>query len=166
MPTKVLALSAALLLAIASAHAQTAPDQPPQPDAPPAAPAPPSTQKLPADQAKSVLGQQVFTPDGQDAGRLIDVLVDQDGAPRAGIIDFGGFMGLGNRHVSVAWSALRFDPANKDRPITLTLTPDQVRAAPEYKAAGKPAEVVTPAEPQTPADPQAKPDAQVSPDGK
>ncbi len=143
------------------------PDAAPVPATPPPPPSPPSTTKLWPDEAKSVLGQQVFTTDGQNAGRLVDVLVDQDAAPRAGIIDFGGFMGLGNRRVSVAWSALRFDPSNKQHPITLTLTPDQLRAAPEYKpASDKPAQVVTPPDPQTPADPQAKPDEQVAPDAK
>jgi hypothetical protein len=183
------AVLAAVVLSAAPSFGQPAPDAPPpdapppgspepaapqpaapQTDAPPAPAAPPppaSTTKLWPDEAKSVLGQQVFTTDGQNAGRLVDVLVDQDGAPRAGIIDFGGFMGLGNRRVSVAWSALRFDPSNKQHPITMALTPDQVRAAPEYKGApDKPAQVVTPPDPQTPADPQAKPDEQVAPDGK
>lgn len=136
---------------------------------PPEAPAPTETERIQPEEAKTVLGQQVFTPEGQAVGRLVDVLVDQDGAPRAGVIDFGGFMGLGNRRVSVAWSALRFDPASKDRPIVTTLAPDQLRAAPEYKAADKPAVVVSPTPPQpapqTPADPQTKPDEQVPPDG-
>lgn len=139
----------------AAPAAPAAPVAPVAPVAPQAAETPPpaaqpapaqatATEHIAPEEAKSVLGQQVFTTDGAAAGRLVDVIVDQDGTPRAGVIDFGGFMGLGNRHISVAWSALHFDPANKEHPITLALTPEQIRAAPDFKAPDKPAEVVTP----------------------
>jgi hypothetical protein len=50
----------------------------------------------------------------------------------AGIIDFGGFLGVGNRKIAVDWNALHFALDKKD-PIILDLTRDQVKAAPEYK---------------------------------
>ena len=49
-------------------------------------------------------------------------------------IDFGGFLGVGTRKIAVDWNALHFAPAgSKDDRITLELTRDQVKAAPEYK---------------------------------
>jgi hypothetical protein len=67
-------------------------------------------------------------------GRVIDIVVDRAGQVRAAVIDFGGFLGVGNRKVAIDWGALRFSPtgSNYDR-ITLELTRDQVKAAPEYK---------------------------------
>jgi hypothetical protein len=52
----------------------------------------------------------------------------------ARIIDFGGFLGVGNRKIAVDWNALHFaTTATKDDQITLDLTRDQAKAAPEYK---------------------------------
>ena len=44
--------------------------------------------------------------------------------------------------VVVDWAALHFAPADQRDRITLDLTRDQIRAAPEYKA-GKPVIVLT-----------------------
>jgi hypothetical protein len=53
---------------------------------------------------------------------------------RAAVIDFGGFLGVGSRKIAVAWDALRFGQvANKSDAITLELTKDQVKSAPEYR---------------------------------
>jgi hypothetical protein len=60
------------------------------------------------------------------------------------VIDFGGFMGVGSRKIAVEWTALHFAPGNSDAPVTLDLSSDQIKAAPEYKDdnGGKPATVV------------------------
>jgi hypothetical protein len=71
-------------------------------------------------------------------GRIVDILVDGEGGVRAAIIDFGGFLGVGNRKIAVDWKALHFVPAaGKRYGVVLELTRDQVKAAPEYKE-GKP----------------------------
>jgi hypothetical protein len=83
------------------------------------------------------------------------VIVDRGSQARAVVIDFGGFLGVGSRRVAVDWSALRIAPAGKDEPITLDLTRDQIKAAPEYKP-GKPTIVLDasggfgPPHPETP----------------
>jgi PRC-barrel domain len=63
---------------------------------------------LPYQDAQLVLGKEVRGPAGEDMGRIIDVLVDQTAHVRAAVIDFGGFLGVGNRKVVVDWSALHF----------------------------------------------------------
>ncbi|PPQ34550.1 hypothetical protein CCS01_10410 [Rhodopila globiformis] len=95
---------------------------------------------------EAILGSRVVDAKGKDMGRLVDVLVDDKGRPDAAVIDFGGFMGVGNRKVAVHWSALHFDPADGKHQVVLDMTPDQIKAAPEYSSADKPAPVVTPAE--------------------
>jgi hypothetical protein len=67
-------------------------------------------------------------------GRIVDVIVDRSGRVRAAVIDFGGFLGVGSRKIAVDWNALSFAPdTGKRGAITLELTRDQVKAAPEYK---------------------------------
>ncbi|MFL4977027.1 MAG: PRC-barrel domain-containing protein [Xanthobacteraceae bacterium] len=83
---------------------------------------------------QGILGRQVLSSAGQDMGRVIDIVVDRNGQVRAAVIDFGGFLGVGNRKVAIDWNALHFAPTGSkyDR-ITLNLTREQVSAAPEYK---------------------------------
>ncbi len=118
-------------------------------DAASAAPAAPKEktgklQHLGPAEAASILGRPVRGPKGQEIGRVVDVLVDQAGHPRAAVIDFGGFMGVGSRKVAVAWHLLRFAPDKKDKPITLQLTQDQIKAAPEFKPDKTPTVVTAP----------------------
>lgn len=110
----------------------------------------PDTKVMMPEEAVAVLGHDVDEAGGKNIGRLVDILVGPDGRPRAAVLDVGGFLGVGNRVVSVEWSALHFAPADSAHPITTTLTPDQIRNAPEYKESGRPAAVVvTPAKPVT-----------------
>jgi hypothetical protein len=133
---------------------QTPPPVVPQTTPPVAAQAPPpaavktppsAVQSVAPEAAEAILGQRVTDPEGKDIGRLVDVLVDAQGEPQAAVIDFGGFMGVGNRKIAVQWSALRFNPGNPKRKITLEMTPDQIKAAPEFLNPNKAAPVVTPA---------------------
>jgi len=123
-----------------------APAAEPDADPPAAGAAQPSgkLQHLGPEEAASVLGRPVRGPKGQDIGRVVDVLVDQAGHPRAAVIDFGGFMGVGSRKVAVDWHLLRFAPHDRETPITLELTPDQIKAAPEYKPGARPVIVTAP----------------------
>jgi sporulation protein YlmC with PRC-barrel domain len=105
--------------------------------------------------AEPILGKNVHSSSGEDMGRLVDVIVDTDGRPRAAIIDFGGFLGVGSRKIAVDWSVLKFVPDDsKGNVITVALTRDQVKAAPEFKegspvvplgASGSPAAAPPPA---------------------
>ena len=100
----------------------------------PEAPAEPSVTVLGSWQTQGVLGREVRSSVDENMGRIVDVIVDRAGHVRAAIIDFGGFLGVGSRKIAVDWNALRFHPDSAKRDvITLELTRDQVKAAPEYK---------------------------------
>ncbi|MCC6720161.1 MAG: PRC-barrel domain-containing protein [Acetobacteraceae bacterium] len=124
------------------------------------APAPASREFLYQGEATSILGRQVFDPSGTVVGRIVDVLVGDAGLPRAAVIEFGGFMGVGNRRVAVAWSTLRFNPAT--RRIGFDMTVDQIRAIPSFRQPVKPADppvtvAVPPASPPSTSPPPAFP---------
>jgi PRC-barrel domain protein len=115
-----------------------APQTPAKPEASaPAAPAntaPPSVTVIDAVDAHGILGRDVRSAANEDMGRIVDVIVDRGGLVRAAVIDFGGFLGVGSRKIVVDWSALHFwNVANPSKSITLELTRDQVKAAPEYR---------------------------------
>lgn len=119
-----------------------APAQNPTPPPPHAEPVAPRVVHVPADAVVAILGQPVAGPDGKSLGRLIDVLVNEDGKPTAAVIDVGGFMGVGARKIAVRWNALHFAPGATKTPISLDWSIDQIKAAPEYGSPSKPAPVV------------------------
>jgi hypothetical protein len=125
--------------AVAASGAETSPQKDTNP---PAAAAPPSVTIIGARDAHGVLGRDVRSPTDEDMGHIIDVIVDRGGTVRAAVIDFGGFLGVGSRKIAVDWNALHFPPpAPPDARVTLELTRDQVKAAPEYQE-GKPVVVL------------------------
>jgi hypothetical protein len=157
-------LVAALLLAATAAAAQEdqpapateAPEPPKEAPAPapapvketppPAkdAPAPPKVAPIAPRDASGILGKKVHGPAGEDMGLVVDVVVDETGAPRAAVIDFGGFLGVGNRKIAIDWKLLQFTPADKNSPVTLALSRSDLQAAPEYKPPASTSVVVEP----------------------
>ncbi len=67
-------------------------------------------------------------------GRIVDVIIDRSARVRAAVIDFGGFLGVGNRQIAVAWSAIRLPAQDKPGALVVDFTRDQLRVAPAYKA--------------------------------
>lgn len=100
---------------------------------------------------EGVLGKSVRSSTGEDMGRIIDIILDKDGRPRAAIIDFGGFLGVGSRKIAVDWRAMRFASDGKPSRLVLQLSRNQVRVSPEYKP-GDPIVVLGPASPAVPAE--------------
>jgi PRC-barrel domain len=100
-----------------------------------AAPAePPTVTVLNNHEVEGILGRQVLGAADENMGRIVDVIVDHSGRVRAAVIDFGGFLGVGSRKIAVDWSALHFPPPGQpNAKISLDLTRDQVKAAPEYQ---------------------------------
>jgi hypothetical protein len=96
-------------------------------------------------EVEGILGKSVRSSADEDMGRIIDVLVNRAGQVRAAVIDFGGFLGVGSRKIAVDWGALHFPESGKFDRITLDLTRNQVRLAPEYRR-GEPIVVLGPSD--------------------
>jgi hypothetical protein len=127
----------ALAATILYSNAQDTPSTEPPADrtAKPSPTSEPTVTVLDHHEVQGILGKEMRSATDENMGRIVDVIVDRSGQVRAAIIDFGGFLGVGSRKIAVAWNALHFQ-SNEQKPerVTLELTRDQVRAAPEYKA--------------------------------
>jgi hypothetical protein len=81
-----------------------------------------------------ILGKEVRSSANENMGRVINVLVNRSGQTLAAVIDFGGFLGIGSRKIAVDWNLLRFTLSEDGHPrVTLELTRDQLKSAPDYK---------------------------------
>jgi hypothetical protein len=131
------------LLLAGPAFAQTPPPSSPEPAEPAAATEPGNLEPISSVDLTGILGKKVQGPEGEELGLVADVIVDANGAPRAAIIDFGGFLGVGSRKIAIDWRLLRFYPADPKRQILLSLGRAEIKGAPEYKPGGA-AEMVGP----------------------
>jgi hypothetical protein len=99
-------------------------------------------------QVASILGKKVVGPDEkQIMGTIVDLLVDDEGKPRAAVIDLGGFLGVGSRRVAIDWQLFKFRASKPDAPAVLNLDPADLKAAPEYKNVNAAAQVIEPPNP-------------------
>ena len=149
IPTLALVLSASVTFVVAAAAQQLSP--PPlvlpaaAPDVPAENPAP-APIVVPAEQVAPVeliglLGHAVVDAGGSELGRIVDLLADAQGRVRAVVVDIGGFMGLGNRKVAVAWSALRFAAGDKGPVMSIVTPPDRLKSWADY-IAGRPVAIL------------------------
>jgi len=81
-----------------------------------------------ANDAKNLIGKNVYGANGNQVGEINNLLVGQDGRVHAAVIEFGGFLGIGEHKVAVPWDQLNI---TKDRVVT-NMTQDQVKAAPQW----------------------------------
>ncbi len=108
-------------------------ESPPPPQPPANKPVPVRTDRL---RLTGLMDRDVVGPDKLDIGHVIDVLVDPDGEPRAVLVETGGFLGIGNRKIAVAWTGISFPENKLDGPIRTDMTMAQVRSAPAYGQGG------------------------------
>ena len=112
---------------------------------------------LSPEESEGIIGKSVRSAAGEDMGRIVDVIVTTGTQPRAAVIDFGGFLGVGSRKIAVDWRLLQYSRNGKAWAVTVALNRNQLRVSPEYKP-GEPVVVLgMPAPPPAPVAPAAAP---------
>jgi sporulation protein YlmC with PRC-barrel domain len=83
--------------------------------------------------AEDLKGTDVISPSGQKLGDIDDFVLASGGKIDAVIVEFGGFLGLGTKHVAVAYQGLKFMTGrNGERYLVVNVTKDQLNAQPDY----------------------------------
>ncbi len=77
-----------------------------------------------------VVGAKVVTPGGDHLGKVEDLIVGPDGKVQGAVLSVGGFLGIGDKKVAIAWDALK--PGDPDQPLVVAMSKDQLEAAPEF----------------------------------
>lgn len=63
--------------------------------------------------ARTMIGDSVVNPQGDDLGRLEEIMIDTgSGRVAYAVLSFGGFLGMGNKLFAVPWQALQLDAEN------------------------------------------------------
>lgn len=90
---------------------------------------------------QAFLNARIVTGAGKEArpiGQVTDLLFDNDGRLVAALVSVGGFLGIGDKTVAIAWSSLQRVPS-PDTSLTFvtSLTRAQLEAAPAFVSIAK-----------------------------
>ncbi len=83
--------------------------------------------------ADKVTGTDVYNTSGQKLGSIEDIVIDKiSGNVQYAVLSFGGFLGLGDKHYPLPWSALDYD--TRYNGYVVNLDKERLRDAPAYGA--------------------------------
>jgi PRC-barrel domain len=78
--------------------------------------------------------QNVYDPQDNKIGEIMDVLLDQSGKATALIIGVGGFLGAGEKDVAVPFNAVQFTNKNNNKwYLVMNTTKDALKDAKGFK---------------------------------
>lgn len=89
--------------------------------------------------SSNLIGLNVYNGAKENVGEIKDLVVSNGGQLSGIIVSVGGFLGIGERYVVVAPSALKVTYSENDKKWTATMdtTKDALKAAPEFKYEGR-----------------------------
>jgi sporulation protein YlmC with PRC-barrel domain len=78
-----------------------------------------------------VEGTAVYGPDGDEIGRIENLMIDKlSGKVAYAVLSFGGFLGMGTDHYPLPWSMLKYD--EKKGGYRASINREQLETAPRY----------------------------------
>jgi sporulation protein YlmC with PRC-barrel domain len=77
--------------------------------------------------------QNVYDPQDNKIGEIMDVLMDKDGKASALIIGVGGFLGAGEKDVAVSFNAVQMKTKNNKPYLVMNATKDELKNAKGFK---------------------------------
>jgi sporulation protein YlmC with PRC-barrel domain len=78
-----------------------------------------------------VVGMKVQDTDGKKLGDIKDLVIDpMDGSIGYAVLDFGGFLGIGDKYFAVPWEALQWTADRKA--IVLDVSKKDLKQAPGF----------------------------------
>jgi sporulation protein YlmC with PRC-barrel domain len=127
---KSLLCGAALAAVLAATSvAQTTSPAPGASDRTAPATSPPAASKPEPAKVNALVGRDVRNVTNETIGEVNNIVVDPDGKVQQVIVSVGGFLGVGSKHVALAWNQVRMDATGGA--IMVDMTKEQLKSAPE-----------------------------------
>lgn len=87
---------------------------------------------VPLTRVQSLVGTNVVGADGKDAGEVQNLLIDSKGQVRAAIVQWGGFLGLGESSAAVPIDRIQLGASGNER-ARLNMTKEELERLPRYE---------------------------------
>lgn len=87
-----------------------------------------------------LIGAELKSRSGDETiGTISDLVIDENGQIAAVIVEAGGFLGLGEKHVAVSWDSIerRSNEKGDGYVLSVDTTKEALEDAPEYKTEAK-----------------------------
>ena len=86
--------------------------------------------------AEELTGTPVYGPNDENVGEIGDLVIGEDGTVTDVIVDVGGFLGLGEKPVSIAYDSVQLlkQTDGDDMRAYVNMTEDQLKELPAYEA--------------------------------
>ena len=81
--------------------------------------------------ANKLIGRSIKNAQDETIGKVEFVYIDKDGKVDSVIVGVGGFLGMGEREVKLAWKDLKISQGGEK--VTVNMTKDQLKAMAPYK---------------------------------
>ena len=81
--------------------------------------------------ASKLIGRNIKNAQDETIGEVKSVYINKDGKVDSVIVGVGGFLGMGEREVRLAWKDLNVSQGGEK--VTVNMTKDQLKAMPPYK---------------------------------
>lgn len=83
--------------------------------------------------AENIIGMKVQNPQKENVGKVSDLILDDQNRIVGAVVSVGGFLGIGDKHVGLAWNELQVQGSGSDQVATVNLSKDQLKSAPSFK---------------------------------
>ena len=124
---KHIVLAAMLTGGAAAAYAQ----QPQQAASPPASAIDSKAAPAATADTRKLIGRNIKNAEGETIGEIKSIYINKDGKVDSVMVGVGGFLGVGDREVRIAWSDLKI--TDNGEKVMVNMTKDQLKAKPEYR---------------------------------
>jgi hypothetical protein len=154
------ATTVATVIAAGAFAQETTPEPAPAAPADPTTPAPmeqaaPAVAPAEGHLSTNIVGETVYNGTGEDAqniGDVNDLVIDKDGKVKSIVIGVGGFLGIGEKSVEMAYDKIEWAEREGDRWIVVAGTKEELDALPAFdRTPYDPAPAPAPAATGTPA---------------
>lgn len=81
--------------------------------------------------ADKIIGMKVYNPNGDEVGKVKDVLFDPSGNIKGVVLNVGGVLGIGAKPVGLQWKELDVQPSSDA--VKVNYTKEQLEAAPRFE---------------------------------
>ena len=82
--------------------------------------------------AENLIGLSLMNQKKEEIGQVNDLILDENGKLSGVVVGVGGFLGIGEKNVGVAWNRISFSP--EQDLATVELSRQQLEQAPEFKS--------------------------------
>ena len=80
---------------------------------------------------RKLIGRNIKNADGDTIGEIKSIYINKDGKVDSVMVGVGGFLGVGDREVRIAWSDLKI--TDNGEKVMVNMTKDELKAKPEYR---------------------------------